>query len=80
MFRKLFKMWLADLFLDAILITIGIYIINLGYLEDRSLYFTELPNDGTEELNRILVWLDIVAVIQKIDIQNLPDIIDLEVK
>lgn len=39
------------------------YITNLNYLEDKSSYFMELPNGGTEKSNKILVGLDIIAVI-----------------
>ena len=60
-------MWPADLFSNAILIIISIYITNLGYLQDKSLYFTELSNGSIEELKKILIKLDITAIISEIN-------------
>ncbi len=54
------------------------HISNLSYLEDGPSRFTELPDGGTEESNRILVGLDTAAVIPETDDKNLPDLIDLE--
>lgn len=62
------------------LITIGIYITNLGYLEDGSPYFIELLDSDTKESNRMLIGLDIATVILETDDQDLPDLINLEVK
>ena len=79
MLKEIFEIWLADLFLDAIFITVGMHIINLGYLKDGSPYFTEFSDSNTEELNRMLVGLDTTTIIPKINNQNLPDLIDLKV-
>lgn len=76
MLREKFETWPADFFPNAILVLVGIYVINLSYLEDRSLYITELPNDNIEESQRMLVGLDVAAIIPKTDNQNLPDLID----
>ncbi len=75
-----FEMWPADPLPDTTLITVGMHITNLGYLEDGPPRFTELPDGGTEESNRMLVGLDIAAVIPKTDDQDLPDLIDSEAK
>ncbi len=56
------------------------HVTNLGYLEDKPPHFTELLNDNTEELNKMLVGLDTAAVIPETDDEDLPDLIDLEVK
>ncbi len=78
MFREEFETWPANPHSDAPLITFGIHVINLGYLEDGPPCFTELPDSGTEESNRMLVGLDTAAVIPETDDQNLPDLIDSE--
>ena len=54
------------------------HITNLGYLENRSSHFIELSNGNTEELNRILIRLDITAIISETGNQDLPHLIDLE--
>lgn len=51
MLEEEFKTWPADAIPDAILLILGIYVINLGYLEDRSPRVIELLDDGTEGLN-----------------------------
>ena len=56
------------------------YITNLGYFEDRSPHFTELLDGNMEELNKILVELDTIAIIPEIDNQDLLDLINLEAK
>lgn len=71
-------MWPADSLPNATLVTVGIYVTNLNYLEDGSFCFMELLDGGTEESNRILVELDTAAVILETDDQNLPDLIDSE--
>ena len=48
---------------NAIFIIVDIYIINLGYLENRPLHFMELLDSGTKEFNKILVGLNIATVI-----------------
>lgn len=63
-----------------ILIIVSIHITNPGYLEDRPPYCMKLPEDDTEESNRVLVGLDIAAIIPKTDDQDLMDLIDLEDK
>ncbi len=60
-----FETWPADLLPDTTLVTVGMHVTNLGYLEDRPPYFTELPEGGTEESNRMLIGLDTAAVIPK---------------
>ncbi len=73
-----FETWPADPFPDATLITVGMHITHLSYLEDRPPRFTELPDSGTEESNRMLVGLDTAGVISETDDQDLPDLIDSE--
>lgn len=80
MLEKEFEMWPANFFFDTIFITIGMHVTNLGYLEDRSPYFTKFSYGSIEELNKILVRLDTVAVIPKTDNQDLSDLIKLEVE
>ena len=60
-------MWPVNLFFNVTLITIGMYVTNLGYLEDKFLYFTKLSNGNIEELDKILVGLDIAAIISETD-------------
>lgn len=62
-----FETWPANIFSDPTLITVVMHITNLGYLKDRLLHFTEFLDDGTEKLNRILVGLNIAAVILETD-------------
>ena len=62
-----FEMWLIDLLFDVTLITIGIYVINLGYLKNRYPYFIEFLNSSIEESNKMLVRLDTIAVILEIN-------------
>ncbi len=78
MLGKEFETWPADPLSDPTLITVGMCVTNLGYLEDGSRRFTKLPNSGTEESNKMLVELDTAAVIPEADNQDLPDLIDLE--
>lgn len=80
MLREKFKTRLADFFPNTILVLIGIYVINLGYLEDGSHYITKLPDSSIKESNRILVELDIVTIIPEINNQDLSDLIDLKAK
>ena len=80
MLRKKFETWLANPFPNITLIIVGMHITNLGYLEDKSLCFMELPNNGMEKSYRMLVGLDTAAIIQETNNQNLPDLIDLEAK
>lgn len=51
------KTWPAHPIPDATLLTLGMHVTNLGYLEDGPPRFTELPDGGTEESNRTLVGL-----------------------
>ena len=67
MFGEGFNTWSIDPFPNTTFITVSMHVISLRYLEDGSLYFTELPDSGTEELNRMLVGLDTTAVIPNID-------------
>lgn len=80
MLREKFETWLADFFSNTILVLIGIYVINLGYLEDGSRYIIKLLDSSIKESNRILVELDIVTIIPKINNQDLSDLIDLKAK
>ena len=80
MLREEFETWLADLFSNSPLITVGIHVTNLNYLEDEPSCFKKLPDGDTEELNRMLVWLNIAAVIQKTYNPDLSDLIDLKAK
>lgn len=73
-------MWSTDPLSNATFIMVDIHVINLGYLKKGSLRFTKLSNSGTEESNKMLVGLDIAAVISETDDQDLSDLIDLEVK
>ncbi len=75
-----FETWPADPLPDTTLITVGMHITNLGYLEDGPPCFTELPDGGTEELNRMLVGLDTAAIIPETDDQDLSDLIVSEVE
>lgn len=43
------------------------YIINLGYLEYKSLYFIELLDSYMEKLNKILIGLNTITIIPEID-------------
>ena len=67
MLRQEFEMWLVGPLSNTTLIIICIYVIKLSYIEDRFSYFTKLSDSGMEELNRILVGLDIAAVILETD-------------
>ncbi len=73
-----FKTWPADPLPDATLITVGMHVTNLSYLEDGPPCFTQLPDGGMEESNRILVGVDTAAVIPETNNQDLPDLIDSE--
>lgn len=73
-----FDTWLVDPFPDATLITVGMHVTSLGYLENGSPHFTELPDDSTEESNRMLVGLDIAAIILDTDEQEPPPLMDSE--
>lgn len=75
-----FETWPADSPSEAIFVKVGMYVTNLGYLEERSPCFTELPDRNTEESNRILIGLDIVAVIPETNDQDPLDLIDSEVE
>lgn len=80
MLGKKFKTWPADSLSNTIFVIMGIYVTNIGYLEDGSSCFTEISDGGIEESNKILKKLNIVAVIPKTHNQNLPDLINLETK
>ena len=80
MFKKKFKIWLTDLLPNMTLITIDIYIIKLGYLENGPPCFTKLLDDNKEKLNKILIELDTATVILKTDNQDLLDLINSKVK
>ncbi len=62
-----FEMWLADPLPDMTFIIVGMYVINLGYLEDGPFCFTELTNSDIEELNRMLIGLHTTTIIPKTD-------------
>lgn len=80
MLGEKFEMWPANPLSNAILITVSMHVINLGYLEDGPPCFTEFSNGSTKESNKMLVGLDTTAVIPETDNQDPPDLIDLEVK
>lgn len=75
-----FEIWPADPISDTKLIIIGIYVTNLGLIEDRSFCFIELLNGSTEKSNIMLVRLNITAVILEINNHHQPDLINLEIK
>lgn len=62
-----YKTWPINPLLDGILVTIGIHVIKLGYLEDGSPHFTKLLEGGTEDSNRMLLRLDSAAIILETD-------------
>lgn len=78
MLKDEFKIWSVNLFLDTTFIIVGIHVINLGYLKNRSLCFIKLSDDGTKEINKILIRLNIDVVISETDDQYLLDLIDLK--
>lgn len=60
---------------------LGLYISTLGYLEDRSICFIELPDDGIEKLNKCLIRLNTTITILDNNQQlNLLNLTDLEAK
>ncbi len=63
MVRKEFEIWLINLFFNLTLVIVDIYITNLGNLKDKPLCFTKLSDSNMDESNRILIILDIVAII-----------------
>lgn len=67
MLRKEFKTWPANPLPNTILITVDIYVINLGYLKDRPSCFMKFLNSSIEKSDRILVKLNIAAVIPETD-------------
>ena len=71
-------MWLANSLFDVTFIIIGMHVTNLGYLKDGSLCFTEFSDGGMDKSNKILVRLDIAAVILEINNQNLLNLINLK--
>lgn len=58
-----FKTWPADSIPITKLLTIGIHVTNFGNLEDGLPYFTELPDSGIKESDRMLIRLNTAAVI-----------------
>lgn len=68
----------VDSFLNTTLITVGIHVINLIYLENGPLCLTKLPDGGTEESNKMLVGLDIAVIIPNTNKQEPPLSINLE--
>lgn len=80
MLGKEFEIQPTDFLSDITLVTVGIYINNLNYLDDRLSYFMELLDNGMEELSRMLIRLNTAAVIAKTDDQDLLDLIDSEAK
>ena len=80
MFRKEFETWPADFLSNATLIIIGIHVTNLGYLQNKPPHFMELFDSNTKESNKILVRLDIAAIIPETNNQDLLDLIYLEAK
>lgn len=52
------------------------HIINLGYLENKFSHLTKSPDSSAEESNRMLVELDIVAIISDNKNQHSPITID----
>lgn len=68
----------VDAFSNTKLITISMFINNLGYLEDKSLHFMKILNSGLEKINKMLVGLDKTAIIPKINKKDLLYLIVLE--
>lgn len=67
MLRKEFETWPTDSLPNATLGIVDIYVTNLGYLEDRSPRFTELPEGGMGESNKMLTGLEIASFISETD-------------
>lgn len=63
MLGEKFEIWLANSIFDAIRFTVGIHVINLGYLGDGLSYFSEYSYSDIEESNQILVEFDKAIVI-----------------
>lgn len=80
MLGRKFETWPATSFSNTIFVIFGIHVIDLSFLKNGLLYFTELPNNGTKKSNRMLVGLDTAAVIQKTDNQDPLDLMDLKAK
>lgn len=78
MLRKEFEMWPVDPISNTTLFLIDIHVINLGYLEDRSSYFTKLLDDSMRELNKLLVRLNTAVIISDNNNQHLMILIDSE--
>lgn len=72
--------WLRDPLSNIILVIVGMYVTNLCFLKNKSLCFMELKDGDIKESNKIRVGLNRAAIIPKTDNQNLPNLIDLEVK
>ena len=71
-------MWPVNTLPDATLITVDIYVINLGSLKDKLPYFMEFLDGGMEESNKKLVELNTAPVISETKNLDLPDQIYLE--
>lgn len=73
-------MWPIDPLLDAILSIVGMHITNLDYLKDGPPHFMKLSDSDTEKINKMLVELNIAIIISETNNQDLPNLINLEVK
>ncbi len=67
MLGKEFETWPADPLPDTTLNTVGMHVTNIGYLKDGPPRFTELPDGGIEESNKMLVGLNTAAIIPETD-------------
>lgn len=67
MLREEFKIWLTNPIFDVIFIIIDMHVSNLDYLKNKSLSFTKVPDSGIKKSNKMMVGLDITAIILKTD-------------
>lgn len=69
-----FETWPVVPIPDTTLLILRIYITMLGYLADGPFYFTKVPDNATEELNRILSGLDNTPTIPNNNNEQLLDL------
>lgn len=70
--KEEFNMSLANLLFNAILVTVDMHVItNQGYPEDGLICFTKISNYSIKESNKMVVRLDIAAVIPKTNSQKI---------
>lgn len=80
MLEEEFKTWPEDPISDVTLFTLSMHVINLSYLKDGPLYFTELPDSGTKESNRTFGRLNNTTFIPDNNNKHPPDIPDLQIE